>query len=126
VSRSDALRAAWESCRDRLPVRFDTFCEAVSGWDVMPVCVHGQLVGAVLQHGPELHACIKPEGFGRWLSKRVLRDTIDATLKRYGHVITKVQDGNAIGDIFVRRLGFVRMSVADGIVTYRLEATHGN
>lgn len=92
----------------------------------MPVCVHGQLVGAVLQHGPELHACIKPEGFGRWLSKRVLRDTIDATLKRYGHVITKVQEGNAIGDIFVRRLGFVQVSVADGIVTYRLEATHGN
>lgn len=126
MSRSDALRAAWESCRDRLPVRFDTFCEAVAGWDVMPVCVHGQLVGAVLQHGPELHACIKPEGFGRWLSKRVLRDTIDATLKRYGHVITKVQEGNAIGDIFVRRLGFVQVSVADGIVTYRLEATHGN
>lgn len=126
MARSDVLRAAWESFHDRMPVPFETFCEAVAGWDVLPVCVGGQVVGAVLQKGPELHACIKPEGFGRWLSKRVLRDTIDATLKRYGHVITKVQDGNAIGDIFVRRLGFVQVSVSDGIVTYRLEATHGN
>ena len=109
-----------------MPVPFETFCDAVIGWNVLPLFVSGQLVGAVLQKGSELHACIKPEGFGRWLSKRVLRDTIDATLKRYGHVITKVQDGNAIGDIFVRRLGFVQVSVDDGIVTYRLEATNGN
>lgn len=126
MQRSDALRVAWESCRDRFPVPFEKFCCAVIGWEAVPVYVDRALIGAVLLNGPELHACIKPDGFGRWLSKRVLRDTLGATLKRHGYAITKVQEGNAIGEFFVRRLGFALVSVHDGIATYRLEATHGN
>ena len=122
--RHDVLLAAWESCKDRLPVTFAAFEEATRGWDATPVYVSGCLVGAILQHGPEIHACIKPEGFGRWLSKRVLRETIGATVQMYGHATTKVQQGNATGDAFVRRLGFHPVGTADGVVTY--EVKHGH
>lgn len=122
--RQDVLLAAWESCKDRLPVTFNAFEEATRGWDATPVYASGCLVGAILQNGPEIHACIKPEGFGKWLSKRVLRETIGATVNMYGRAITKVQEGNTTGDAFVRRLGFSPVSTVDGIVTY--EVTHGH
>lgn len=123
TQRHDVLLAAWESCKDRLPVTFDAFEEATRGWDATPVYASGCLVGAILQNGVEIHACIKPEGFGKWLSRRVLRETIGATVKMHGRAITKVQQGNKVGDAFVRRLGFTPVSTSGGIVTY--EVTHG-
>ncbi len=114
----EALRAAWESCRDRWPVEYEQFAEAMRGWDVEPVEVDGRIVGAVLMRGPEIHACIKPEGFGRWLSRRVLRDTLVRLVAEHGRAETAVATGNAAGEAFVRRLGFVESERSNGVTRY--------
>ena len=105
--RPDALHVAYGSAEGRLGgMTFDEFSKATESWDVEPVEVDGQLVGAVLMNGPEIHACIKPEGFGRWLTRRVLRNTLRKTLLKHGEAVTRVTEGNAIGEHFVSRLGF--------------------
>jgi len=114
----EALRAAWESCRDRWPVEYEQFAEAMRGWDVEPVEVGGRIVGAVLMRGPEIHACIKPEGFGLWLSRRVLRDTLVRLVAEHGRAETSVATGNAAGEAFVQRLGFVESGRANGVTRY--------
>lgn len=104
--RIAAVTAAYESAMGRMNVPLEVFYEAVSGWEVVPVRVDGKLVGAVLMNGPEIHACIKPEGFGKWLTKGVLRNTLCKVLKAHGKAVTRFTEGNAAGEYFVTRLGF--------------------
>jgi hypothetical protein len=116
--RHEALQAAWESCRDRWPIGYDEFAQAMQGWSVEPVRVDGRIVGAVLMRGAEVHACIRPEGFGRWLSRRVLRSTLARVVAEHGRAETTVTTGNEAGEAFVRRLGFVESGRSNGVTRY--------
>lgn len=106
---SDALDAAYESMRDRADIGKESFLEAVKDWECFPVHVNGKLVGAVLRDGPEIHACIKPEGFGRWIFKSQLRILAD-TIEKHGYALTSVAPGNMDGHNFVTALGFTRIA----------------
>lgn len=101
-----------------MPVSFEEFQWLCQDWEAEPVEVDGQLVGAVLMRGPEIHACIKPEGFGLWLSRRVLRDTLVRLVAEHGRAETSVATGNAAGEAFVQRLGFVESGRANGVTRY--------
>jgi hypothetical protein len=105
--RNDAIRAAFESAADRLPEQttLEAFAAAAAGWDCHPVRVGGRIVGAVLSHGPEMHACVKPEAFKRWITRELLA-LVDATAQRFGRVHTRA--GTEAGRRFVQRLGFVQ------------------
>lgn len=103
--REEALRAAFLSAQDRLPPgsSFAAFAAALAGWACHPVHVDRRLVGAVLVNGPEIHACIQPVAFGRWLSRRLLR-LVDAAVEAFGYAMT--QAATITGRRFVERLGF--------------------
>lgn len=106
----DALTAAYESAADRLcGLSLDDFMAAVAGWDVHPVTVGGAVVGAVLVNGPEIHACVKREACGRWMSRRLL-GVLDQVVKRYGFAVTSATTDDGVR--FVQRLGFTQR--ADG------------
>lgn len=112
--RTEALRAAYLSALDRLPngSTFDAFAAALRDWACHPVRVDSALVGAVLVNGPEIHACIQPAGFGRWLSRPLLR-LVDAAMQRFGYALT--QAATPAGRRFVERLGFRPTRVAPTI-----------
>jgi hypothetical protein len=112
MERHKALLAAYESMKTRLNAgfSFSDFEKQTFDWQVEPVSVDGELAGAVLINGPEIHACILPDYFGRWLTRSVLRRTLYAVLEKYGYATTHVTEGNAIGDAFVKRLGFVEVA----------------
>lgn len=108
VLRHDALRVAWQACRNRVPVSAEAFANAFDGWEVHPIERGGQVVAAVLIKGDEVHAAsIAP---GKWLSRAVLRKSIGAIVDRYGVCRTAVMRDNAAGHAFVRRLGFEPVS----------------
>jgi len=123
---NDALHAAYVSLEHRAEITFDQFRDAVAGWEIVPVTVGGELAGAVLINGPELHACILPAFFGRWLTRAVLRRTLHQVLARHGYALTRTTSGNDTGHAFVARLGFHKIFDVDGVATYKLEANHGN
>lgn len=122
--RSEAIKAAYESARDRFQMSAGEFEKEAARWDVEPVEVEGKVVGAVMMKGEEIHACIKPEGFRRWLSTGVLRKTLVATLTKYGRAVTSVKTGNEVGRKFVERLGFAPFLEKDGVTWY--EVRNGN
>src|SRR5690348_5704201 len=87
--RDVALRAAYQSVRGRRFVTEQNFRSFIADWDVYPVRVNGDVVGAVVTKGEQMHACIA-EGFGRWLSRKVLRETLYKILKQHGMAVTTV------------------------------------
>lgn len=104
-TRLEALALAFVSAEARLPqMDFPQFVSSLANWEVYPVVVDHTVVGAVLTYGPEIHACIS-DGYGRWLSKRVLRNTLERILDEYGYATTSAT--TPAGEQFVKRLGFV-------------------
>lgn len=105
VSRADALNAAFYAAQPMLPQEWTAadFVLAVSDWECHPVVVAGDLAGAVLTNGPEIHACVAPEFHGRWMSKRTLR-ILSGILQQYGYAVTRA--ATDAGKYFVNRLGF--------------------
>ena len=102
----DCVGAAYEAVRDRLGgITLGEFVAATAGFHFEPVHVGGQLVGALVVAGNELHACIDPAARGRWLSKRVLR-VLDAVIREHGEAVTRATTEE--GRRFVEALGFVQ------------------
>jgi hypothetical protein len=110
------LRLAYLSAKDRLGLSEEEFMSAVASWDVFPVTG-----GAVLINGEEIHACVLPESFGKWLTRRVLRKTLGAVLNKHGRAITRVVLGKEAGERFVARLGFQKIEEEKGIGIWELK-----
>jgi hypothetical protein len=116
-----ALKAAYLSANGRLELTEDEFLKAVESWEVHPVSG-----GAVLINGEEIHACVLPESFGRWLTRGVLRKTLGSVLERHGRAITRVAVGNEAGERFVMRLGFQKIEEEKGIGIWELKRQSGS
>ena len=118
TEREEALEAAYESAKDRIELSRSDFLATYGSWDVRPVRVRGRIVGGVLMGGNQIHACIKPEGLRRWLSKRVLRETLFKVMEKHGSAMTSVAKGNEIGHRFVTGLGFRPVADTGSAVWY--------
>lgn len=101
----DALRAAWRSVASRFPVDWEQFEQGCNGWEVNPVVVGGEVAGAVLVRGAEVHACVLPFAHGKWMGRRELR-LINRLIDEHGYAQTRVT--TQAGEEFVKRLGFER------------------
>jgi hypothetical protein len=109
-----ALKAAYQSTKDRISFSEEEFIKAVEDWEVIPV--RG---GAVLIKDEQIHACINPEGFGRWLSRSVLRKTLGMVLEKHGRAVTSTATEE--GARFVQRLGFQKKEEKEGITIWELK-----
>ena len=67
--------------------------------------VDGQIAGALIVSGCEIHACILPQFKGRWLSRKELR-IMNAVIEKHGYAQTSATTEE--GEKFVHRLGFVK------------------
>lgn len=102
----------------------EEFEDAIKDFELHPVTVCGEVCGAILVHGAEIHACIKPNGFGRW-ARRGLIPILQTVIDKYGYATTAVAEGNEIGRKFVERMGFKYVKTEDKSMRYRMETFHG-
>lgn len=108
LMRMQALEKAYLSASSRMPsISFPAFVACMQAWDIYPVEVDDEVVGAVLTCGPEIHACID-QGYGRWLNRRVLRETLERVIAEHGYALTSATTD--AGRRFVERLGFVEQA----------------
>lgn len=117
-----ALILAYESCNDRFdePITFDDFLILTQDWECIPVFVGGECAGALMCKDHEIHACILPKYFNKWLSKKVWRSVFVERLNKYGYLQTGILQGNDIGRKFVERCGFAVYDSNANVVIYRL------
>ena len=116
------MRLAYESCKDRFdkPITFDEFKAMFADWECIPVDVKGEAAGALMCRNDEIHACILPKYFNKWLSKKVWRSVFVERLNKYGYLTTGVMANNEIGRKFVERCGFKEYDRFANVVIYRL------
>ena len=121
--KTKALDAAFASLAPRSQATRAEFDSVASLAEVHPVKVDGVIAGAVLVIGSEIHACILPHSFGRWLTRPVLR-VLDGVIAKHGRATTRVTEGCTAGLGFVRRLGFTLTGAAGGTLTFQ-KVNHG-
>jgi GNAT superfamily N-acetyltransferase len=109
------LKMAYLSAKDRLDLSEEEFLKAVESWEVYPV-----KGGAVLIKDEEIHACVVPEYFGRWITKGLIKKTLGMVLEKHGRAVTRMSAGNKAGAKFVYRLGFQKKEEKEGIETWEL------
>ncbi len=107
------LRAAWIACGE--PCSLADWCEAFAAWEVQPVVVAGEVVGAVLANGPEVHVAVLPHVRGRWCTPSLWRWAITDRQAKYGRLVTFGNADNA----FITRAGFLPIESGDGIIAYQ-------
>lgn len=114
------LMAAYVSCSKRLTISFDDFCEALKDWEVIPVKVRGEMAGAILCNGPELHVCVIEKYFKKWCTPSLYRRAFTERKKKYGFLRTSMTRGNLVGRAFVERLGFRLVKILKDIEIYEV------
>lgn len=114
----DPRRIVFEILQPRLPAGFSflDFERAMARFEFVPVRVAGEMVGAILRDGPELHAAVLEHARGRWVSRAVLRSVVD-TVQRHGYAKTAVMNEHEMGHEFARRMGFAEIA-KDGVMTH--------
>ena len=110
------LRDAYLSAKDRFDLTEEEFLKAVESWEVYPV-----KGGAVLIKGDQIHACVLPEAFGKWVTKKAIKETLGKILEKHGRAVTSVKLGNVVGERFVARLGFQKIEEQEGIGIWELK-----
>lgn len=100
---ADALKAAHESIGERADIPFEDFRTLMDGWDVIPIRDSGEIIGAVMVNGNEVHVGLKRQPIAP--HRRELREILGRLL-RNGEVFTRVQIGCEHGLQFCKRLGF--------------------
>ena len=111
-----------EICYEIVKPRFTNltykqFKNSIKDFDVIDVEIDGELVGAILKNGTELHALVLEKARGRWFGKKALK-VINDTIKEHGKATTKVLGDYQMGHDFAIRLGFKVEQVKDGITHY--------
>lgn len=106
--REEALKAGFTALQDRLPadIDFDCFRERLGSWDVKAFCRGDDPVGMLMVKGNELHVAVLPEVRGKWLSRRLIREVLSPLIRQHGEAVTTVVKENAVGNDFIKRLGF--------------------
>ena len=103
----------YESIKDTAGVSLDAFVLATSDWKFTPVTERGQMIGAVMRKGNELHVGFVRQGTCiRGHIKRILGEVLSA----YGFAVTMVRSSNERGLQFCERLGFKKTKEENGIV----------
>jgi hypothetical protein len=116
--REQALRAVYESMQGRTLVTFEQFQSAMGMVDVHPVVDNGEVIGAALVYGQEIHLGLKREPTTP--HRRQWREILGGVLER-GPATTKVQTSCTKGIEFVLRLGFEETYRDEEVVHFILQ-----
>jgi len=112
------LEAAHKSLGVRASIPFDEFAKAVADWEVVPVHVSGEVAGAVMIKGHEIHACILESYKSKWISKKLYKMIFVDRLNEFGKLTTSVSTACEQGMEFVKRCGFVCIGENNGVARY--------
>ena len=117
--REQALSMLYESVKDRVRMARDEFAAVFDGWNVYPLTQRGEVIGAFVECAGEVHVGygVKPAGS----ILRQIKGIFTPLLKEQGELRTKVDEANARGLEFCRRLGFQEVRREGGIVFMRCE-----
>ena len=102
---SKAIELLYNSVKERLPISFEQFAQALESWELVELMQKDELVGVVMIKGNELHVGYKE--VPKASIKKHINETLSKLIKKFGFAVTTVQKSNERGLKFCKRLGFV-------------------
>ena len=112
--QEQAVRAIYESVRDRLVCDFATFASCLKDWNIVPLVQNNKVIGGVMVRGNEIHVGCSQRPPASAL--RYIRSTLGSILSRFDAAVTYVMESNKQGLAFCYRLGFTPVEVKNGSV----------
>ncbi len=115
----NVTEAMWDQIKDSLYITKAQYLEGLAGWNIEVHRVEGEVVGAVLTKGCELHFTT----FGKkWsLTRKDIRDYLVPIIEKYGCVKTKTPKEDERQKRFNTILGFVTDGEDKYFTHYRLD-----
>lgn len=107
-----AIELLYNSVKERLPISFEQFAEAMKDWELVELMQKNELVGVVMIKGNELHVGYK--SVPKASIKKHINETLDKLIKKFGFAVTTVQKTNERGLKFCKRLGFTVTDEKEG------------
>lgn len=107
-----AIELLYNSVKERLPVSFEQFAEAMKDWELVELMQKDELVGVVMIKGNELHVGYK--SVPKASIKKHINETLARLIKKFGFAVTTVQKTNERGLKFCKRLGFTVTDEKEG------------
>lgn len=107
-----AIELLYNSVKERLPISFEQFAEAMKDWELVELMQKNELVGVVMIKGNELHVGYK--SVPKASIKKHINETLAKLIKKFGFAVTTVQKTNERGLKFCKRLGFTVTDEKEG------------
>ena len=107
-----AIELLYNSVKERLPISFEQFAEAMKDWELVELMQKDELVGVVMIKGNELHVGYK--SVPKASIKKHINETLAKLIKKFGFAVTTVQKTNERGLKFCKRLGFTVTDEKEG------------
>lgn len=109
----------YQSVKHRLNgMEFMSFMAVASGWDFLPIERNGEVCGAVMRKGPEVHIALLPEAQNHTWIRGDIRRELSKVIADHGHAFTWVRDGHTVGHRLAKILGFKQKTNCIGQVRY--------
>lgn len=109
---SRAIDLLYNSVKERLPVTYDQFADAMQTWELVELIQDDELVGVVMIKDNELHVGYK--SVPKASIKKHINETLAKLIKKFGFAVTTVQKTNERGLKFCKRLGFTVTDEKEG------------
>ena len=109
---SKAIELLYNSVKERLPISFEQFADAMKDWELVELMQKDELVGVVMIKGNELHVGYK--SVPKASIKKHINETLARLIKKFGFAVTTVQKTNERGLKFCKRLGFTVTDEKEG------------
>lgn len=117
---SQVMDLLWEQASSKLYIERPEFERQMAEWEIEEVRVGGDLGGAILRKGPELHFSVF--NTGHVATRQIVIDAVKGQLQKYGYVVTKTPKDDKRQARFNALVGFKVVDEDEFDTYYRLEA----
>lgn len=111
----------YEAVSKELPLSREAYVETLIGWDISPLIIDGQRVGAYMIKGHEGHIHVEPQ-FAKRYARRLIKNYLEPVIKEHGY-LTTISFKEPIAKRFLERLGFYKTGEDENFYHYRIDAT---
>lgn len=109
----------WDQVEDALYITKEQWLASIEGWEITPHMQSGEVVGAVMVKGTELHFT----NFGKLRVRREdIRHYLEPIIEKHGSVTTRTPHHMERQHRFNQMLGFVETGGDEFDIFYKLDA----
>lgn len=119
MDRDQVVSRIWDEIGETIYLSRREYVESLTGWDVIPKEIDGEIVGATLSNGPEFHFITF--GSKKPFSRSFMTDCVQPIIDKYGFVRTKTPKDDTRQRRFNLAVGFVVESTDEYFTYFRME-----